>query len=879
MANKPLLAETNIQGTVTFNDPRPYNFSEALETLNTILSMKNVMLMETDRYLQLVPFKELPQMPLKIFRGLDNTGDVRAGEVVTIVLELKNLDAAETAKATSPMLSSAGSVAPLSRGKGLIITDRMENIRRIRQLLSEIDSSAPVERVMKTYTLLHASGAVVTDLINKTFGASTAPQNRVYNDQKKAYDVLPPEASTYVTAVFDEASKTLLLFGPGERVALAEDLIRRFEDKEGRGGGEVKIFHARSTKAEDLARMIRQAIPGVAGENESGAAAATKARVIVDAAKNRLIVTAPIAGQLAAIENLVNRVETGTSGTLTEPKSESIDITKVIRLQVADPATAFRVLTNAFTRRAPNGDMEQAVKANLDSQTKTIVLTGSPGDVQHALGIVEQMENIAPGSGPMETVFLEFASAAELTRVQPLIQQLYSNQVADGTPGVAAHAKFVPDTETKRLIVTASAKHIALIQKIADQLKSPSIATQPREFRAIVLKNVKVDQSFKTITDLVTERMSDEKYRDIPKPLLLPDAPNNRLLVTANATQLKEIDEIARTVDIAPVSTDRQFKAVKLFNRAPAEVVTLAEQLYKEQLRGQPDPLGGPASFVAEAKGNRVIVIGSDAEAARAEAIIRQIDPEITRTATDETRVLRLRNSQAQDLAGLVEKSLNLQEAKVKLLVDPRSNSIVISGDGKGVESAAQMIEQLDVLPNTQPREVRMIELKSAQAATVVPVLTDLLSEVMRNLRGKEYTLQSRIMADPNANRVIVTGTTEELQQVNSLVQRLDTAPEQTDGTRVFQINSMNATDMARIVTEAMITYRGGQGRRSRVSVSPDDRSNNLVVTGERQDLQDVAVIIEKLDGGEKRASREVKIIDLQTDEPAKLVQIAQQVW
>ncbi|HET6406929.1 MAG TPA: secretin N-terminal domain-containing protein, partial [Chthoniobacteraceae bacterium] len=134
-------------------------------------------------------------------------------------------------------------------------------------------------------------------------------------------------------------------------------------------------------------------------------------------------------------------------------------------------------------------------------------------------------------------------------------------------------------------------------------------------------------------------------------------------------------------------------------------------------------------------------------------------------------------------------------------------------------------------------------------------------------------------MADPNANRVIVTGTTEELQQVNSLVQRLDTAPEQTDGTRVFQINSMYATDMARIVSEAMITYRGGQGRRSRVSVSPDDRSNNLVVTGERQDLQDVAVIIEKLDGGEKRASREVKIIDLQTDEPAKLVQIAQQVW
>ena len=31
---------------------------------------------------------------------------------------------------------------------------------------------------MRTHTLLHASGAVVADLINKTFGAATAPKNR-----------------------------------------------------------------------------------------------------------------------------------------------------------------------------------------------------------------------------------------------------------------------------------------------------------------------------------------------------------------------------------------------------------------------------------------------------------------------------------------------------------------------------------------------------------------------------------------------------------------------------------------------------------------------------------------------------------------------------
>ena len=314
MAGKPLIAETNIQGTVTFNDPRPYDYSEAKDTLNTILGMKGVMLVETDRFLRLVPFKDLPQMPLKIFRGMDQTGDVRGGEVVTVVMELKNVDPGELAKATTPMLSSAGSIAPLSSGKGLIVTDKMENIRRVRQLITEIDTNSPVERQMRTYTLLHASGAVVADLINKTFGSSTAPKRTIWNEAKKSFDALPPNPEDYVTAVFDDASRTMLLFGPAERIQMAEDLIKRFENKEGAGGGEVKIYYPQSTKASELATMIRQAIPGVANEGESGSAAATKARVIVDSSMNRLIVTAPIAGQLESIETLINRVDRGVSG-------------------------------------------------------------------------------------------------------------------------------------------------------------------------------------------------------------------------------------------------------------------------------------------------------------------------------------------------------------------------------------------------------------------------------------------------------------------------------------------------------------------------------------------------------------------------------------
>ena len=88
------------------SDAKPkvtYTYPEALDTLNLILSMKGLVLVESGHYLRLVPFKELPAMPLRIMRGSDQTGDVRPGEVLTVVQEVKNLDAKEVADSIATM--------------------------------------------------------------------------------------------------------------------------------------------------------------------------------------------------------------------------------------------------------------------------------------------------------------------------------------------------------------------------------------------------------------------------------------------------------------------------------------------------------------------------------------------------------------------------------------------------------------------------------------------------------------------------------------------------------------------------------------------------------------------------------------------------------
>ena len=959
MVNKPLITDTNVQGTLSYNDPNPYSYAEALDTLNIILSMKGVTLVETENYLRLVPFKQLPQMPIKIMRGLNYTGDVRPGEVITVVLEVKNLDAKEVADSVTPMLSNAGSMAPLSRGRGLIVTDRLQNIQRIRTLISTIDTETNIERQMRTFTLLHASGAIVADLLNRTFGIATAPKRTQYNANTKNLDVLPPDPNDYITAVYDEASRTLVLFGPDERMQLAEELINRFEQKGG-PGGDVRIYYPQITKAEELANIIRQAIPGVAAPNETAASSATKARLIADTVQNRLIVAAPIPGQLDQIEQLINRVDKpvhGSPGMTNVPiRSTTVQLTRVFRPRAADATNVATILTQALTRRSSSGQIQTTASISFDPGSQSVVVSGSPGDLQIATDIISQLETGTTNPTPLATRFFDVGSVAEAKRLQPLVEQLYRNQVSDGSVGAVAHAKILSDTESGRLIVTASEDHLTRIETLIKELRGDKPAMQTRQLEIVPLNNLRVDTAVKSLNELLAEKMKDKGFADLPAPTVLADSANNRLLVTATADQLAEVRKIVEVIDIAPekanremrviplhaktaseiiplvtqlleqsaegpvspqlapkllpdpsgkqiialansrdleriakfvqqfdavVSTNiaRQFRTVELFSRRAAEITPLVQQLYTEQLRGQLEPAGGPATLLADSNNNAIMVSGAEREIARVETIIRQLDPQGRRAAKEETRVIRLKSASAADLVGLVEKSLNGQQQMVRVLLDARSNSLVVSGEPSAVEAASQLITQLDARPNLQPRELRIIELKAAEASAITPMISNLFTEMLKNQRGPDYVTETKIIPDSTANRIVVTGVPDEIEQVVEIVNRLDNTPEQAPNARVFKLTSGDATVLAPIVSQAMMRYdqRGLPIRR--MTVTADAKSNSLIVSGTRTDLADVASIIEKLDGEGSMKEKGLKIIDVKSDDVDALAALALKVF
>ena len=946
MAGKPLLAETNLSGTLTYDDPHPYNLTEALDTLNLILAMKGTMLVEDGNNLRLVPFRQLPAMPLRILRGTDPTGDIRPAEVVTVVLDTSGLDAKEVGDSVLPMLSPAGSLAPLGKGRGLIITDRQANIQRVRTLLATIGNAQPGDRSMKTYNLTHGSGGIIADLLNRTFGVATAPKRTSYNPTTKVLEVLPPDPNDYVTAVYDEASRTLVLFGPPERTRLAEELISKFEEKDG-VGGDVRIYYPQSIKAEELAAMIRQAIPGVAQPNETAANSATKARVIADVGQNRIIVAAPIPGQLDQIEQLVVRVDKDVVGAVGRPenagagRSQTIQLTKVFHPRATEASNVLAIVRQALSRRNGAGQSVMSASVSYAPGSQSLVVTGSPGELQIATDLLAQLGGASNPATPLVTKFVDVGSPEEAQRLQPLLEKLYLAQSADpaGTPA----ARFLADPASGRLILTATEEQQKRLAELLQQLRTDQAPADARRLRVVPLQHSRSETALPAIQSLVGERMADRRFALQPKPTLVADAPNNRLLVTASEEQWREIEAVVKVVDIAPAQTGRtmvvlplqtktaaeiiplitqltgqltspgelaptlmpdptgkqiivvaaaadqervrtlvrqfdvsaataaprQFRGVELFGRNATEFTPLVQQLYVEQNRGQPEPPGGPATLLPETKSNRIMVSGSEKEIARVEAIIRQLDPAGRSGAKSETRVVRLQHGTAAELAGLVEKSLNAQAQQIKVLVDPRSNSLVVTGEPAAVEAATQMIQQLDTRADGGPHELRILELKSTDAAATAALATTLFAEALKDQRGPDYVTTTKIVPDAAGNRLIVSGGRDELEIVAGLVRKLDNPPEQAAGARVFKLTQTEAALMGPIVSNAMLRFDARGRAVPRVTVTADEKSNSLIVSGTRADLQDVESVIEKLDAEGAGQQRTLKVYEVKGDADA----------
>jgi len=695
-ANKPILGEFNIPGTLTFYDSEPYTYEETIDTLNILLAMKGFWLVEDPRYFRVIPINQIPhQAP--ILSGMAEMEQARPGEIVTVVIPLKFLAADTASKAIVRMVSSWGSISPLLKGKGIVITDSVSNIRRISSFLRLFDTEATgTGHQVDTYQLKHASARAVSQIVSKVFGGT---QRRKYyrNPVTGRYEVDPTAISAApIIATADDRTNTVFLLGAADSLAMAKQMIEQLDAGGDEVGGDIRIFELKNAKAEDVAAVLTR----VFGDTRSSGSpygqsssrynryaspspvqvsSSAPIRIIPDAATNRLIVSAP-AAQMTAIEALIKDLDTA---------SVEAGGAKIVRLKAADAQQLAGIVTSMLSvtsrDRYGRSTSTSSVRVSADPRTNSLVIAGSAADIQMADTIIQELDKEGEATArEIHVVQLKAGDARQIasalmrifsrTTGSPSYGSRYSRYGQPPTSDSSSSIRVEADTATNCLLIACAPGDWPTIQKILDELEANVAPLATPVTKRYVLKAAKAEEIAETLRQIYggtraspyspySRTRSGSRYggysgyrgpsgttgrTQVPVTIAI-DQNTNSLIISAAEGDQQAIAELIKVLDVASTEKVDPIRLVRLENAEAAKLAATLEAMLPTPDRGRPREV----YIHADSLTNSLLIRAPEAQRKMIEEMISTLDQE-TKAQARETRIIPLKHTSASELARML---------------------------------------------------------------------------------------------------------------------------------------------------------------------------------------------------------------------------------
>jgi len=260
LTGKKFIVDKEIDGKVTVVTPPQIPISEVYPLFLSLLEASGCGVVEKDGVYRIIA-RERRQTPVAPVLGAEEK--IFPSGVITKVFHLNNLNAAEVKKILEPMVDQGktGAIGLLESTNHLIITDTADNLRRIEQIICQIDKPG-LTRMIEIYPLQHATAADMANELNQAMSGASAAKSETQGDRIKQR--LPkPDGSTEGISVPGDAmivaaphSNSLILVGTQSQIDNLKRLIAGMDVEPKSGYGHLKAIPLKYLAADEAAKSL-----------------------------------------------------------------------------------------------------------------------------------------------------------------------------------------------------------------------------------------------------------------------------------------------------------------------------------------------------------------------------------------------------------------------------------------------------------------------------------------------------------------------------------------------------------------------------------------------------------------------------------------------
>jgi general secretion pathway protein D len=281
VTGKNFIIDPRVKAQVTMLSSTPMTPDAFYEAFLAILQVHGFVAVHAGAVYKIIPDANARTMP-----GVDLPDTVNAGsdEVVTQVVALRNVSAAQLVPILRPLIPQYGHLAAYTASNILIISDRANNVSRMLRIIERIDRSTDDQ--IEVIRLEHASAVEVVRVVNQLASAAGA------------------EAGAQAKVIADERTNSVLLSGEKNQRLKLRALVAHLDTPLDKGGG-TTVRYLKYADADKLATKLKEQIAATtaatAGAGAGGGAgggstssSADKSTVIwAEPTTNSLVITAP----------------------------------------------------------------------------------------------------------------------------------------------------------------------------------------------------------------------------------------------------------------------------------------------------------------------------------------------------------------------------------------------------------------------------------------------------------------------------------------------------------------------------------------------------------------------------------------------------------